>query len=171
MAVTSSFQITTSFTDDGDATSTSTLYGGGLTATLEKILSMTDGTTANKADVAAAVDYSITASGTQLVVLNDAISSEISGTLTIAEVVALVFLNTSSTAGDAVTIESDSTNGNATIFGATGDLVRLDPGGVVAFFSPIDGYALTNSTDEILLTETGGANTVTVRMMVIGRSA
>ncbi len=162
------FELVARFKDDGDAASP---WSGGIEGPIIYQKSFTDGTTSGKADVATVLSYSIAAAGTQLVVFNDALTSEISGTLTIAEVVGLIFVNNGTVSGDKVLIACDASNGFATaFFGAAGDNFTLGPSGVAAFCNPIDGYACTSTTDEILITSQA-ANTVVIDVWVLGRSA
>ena len=140
------FEILAKFTDDGDASGA--IWAGGVAPFIDYKKTFVDGTSSNQADVGTVLSYSIAAAGTQLVVINDALVSEISGTLTIAEVVGIVFVNNATAAGDDFIVACDASNGFATgFFGAAGDHFVLGPGGIAAFLNPIDGTPLAGRSD------------------------
>jgi hypothetical protein len=158
------------FKDDGDAAAGAG-WGDGISGAVDYKKSFTNGTGSGQANVGTVLTYTLASAATQLLVINDALLSEISGTLTMAKMIGFAILNDSITAGDYLRVECDASNGFATgFFGAAGDYFKVGPGGMAAFCNPIDGYACTNATDELLITNSG-ANAVTFRLLLLGRNA
>ena len=77
--------------------------------------------------------------------------------------------NLSKTAGQYLTV-GGATNPFITWLAATGDGVRVGPGGIFCLWSPIDGYATTASTADVL-TIAPSSGTPAVKYMIVGRSA
>lgn len=84
-------------------------------------------------------------------------------------VMGLFIKNLSTTSGQYVTVGA-STTPWITWLGATGDAVRVGPSGKFELWSPIDGYATTASTGDVL-TLTPATGTPSVAMLIVGRSA
>lgn len=89
--------------------------------------------------------------------------------LTFAEVTGVIVKNKATTTGYNLTIGAGS-NPWITWLIATGDGVVLGPGGLFVVTSPLDGYATTGGTGDIL-TFDPGANTFSVDVVILGRSA
>lgn len=169
MSVSTQIDLYLKTVDDGDKTAPT--YGA-LSGIIDWKTKWADGTSTNQADVAFFKKYALSASGTQVLDLAGSLTDDFGRTVTFAKIRAICFENTSTTSGDTVTVGPDATNGITTIITGTTPKVDIDPGGVVLLTSPVDGWSVTGgSADEIILTETGGANTVTVRVLIVGTSA
>lgn len=109
-------------------------------------------------------------------VISGAATHDLRGSLTSLDGSAVTFpivmgvwiKNLSTTPGQTLTIGAGS-NPWITWLGATGDAVVLGPGGMFGLWSPIDGYATTAATGDIL-TVTPSAS-LSYSMLVVGRSA
>lgn len=98
------------------------------------------------------------------------LSSVLTGdAVSFVEITGIVLRNTSSTAGQYVTVGGGS-NPVTSIWGASGDAVIVGPGGLFVLTSPIDGYATTAGTADIL-TLTPATGTIGVDYVIFGRSA
>lgn len=84
-------------------------------------------------------------------------------------VTTLMIRNHSTTTGQYLTIGAGS-NPWITWLGATGDAIVLGPGGVFVLHSPIDGYATTASTGDVL-TVTPATGTIAHSVMILGRAS
>lgn len=84
-------------------------------------------------------------------------------------VTGIFFKNLSTTTGQYVTI-GGSTNPFITWLAATGDGIRVGPGGFFMLWAPLDGYATTSGTADIL-TFTPATGTPTCSYMILGRSS
>lgn len=84
-------------------------------------------------------------------------------------VMGLFIVNYSTTSGEYVTVGAGS-NPWSTWLAASGDGVRVGPGGFKALWSPIDGYATTAGTGDILRV-TPATGTPTVGLLLVGRQS
>lgn len=84
-------------------------------------------------------------------------------------VVGMMIRNRSTTAGQYITVGAGSAPW-ITWLGASGDAVVVGPSGVLILVSPIDGYATTATTGDIL-TVTPATGTITHDVILLGRSA
>lgn len=102
--------------------------------------------------------------------LRGAAMLSLDGTAVTFPIVMGIFLkNLSTTTGEYVTIGGSSTP-FITWLNATGDGVRVGPSGWFGLWSPIDGYATTAASADIL-TLTPATGTPSVAMLIVGRSA
>jgi hypothetical protein len=76
--------------------------------------------------------------------------------------------NTSTTAADKLEIGAAGANPVSTIFGDTSDKKIVGPGGVELWTNPIDGYAITSGTADILRIRNPGANEITYNLYLAG---
>ncbi len=102
--------------------------------------------------------------------LSGSLTSVVDGTtVSFPIMMGLFIVNHSTTSGQYVTIGAGS-NPWITWLTASGDGVRVGPGGFQALWSPLDGYAVTGGTGDILrLASAAGSPTVSV--LLVGRSA
>lgn len=81
-----------------------------------------------------------------------------------------IFLkNLSTTTGQYLSIGGGS-NPFITWLGATGDAIRVGPGGLFTLWSPVDGYAVTADTADILRV-TPATGTIAYELCVVGRAS
>jgi hypothetical protein len=127
------------------------------------------GTGANKIDCVYSNRNTALSGGAPLD-LRGSLASVLDGSTVSFPIVVGVFVkNLSSTPGEFITIGGGS-NPFISWLSATGDGVKVGPGGSFQLFSPIDGYATTAGTADILqLTE--GAGTPGVEVMIVGRQS
>ena len=132
-------------------------------------ISMLDGTDANESDLVYSLFTSVSTGVPHDHDLVSLVSGLTGSTLTYAEVTAIVLVNESQTPGESVTVGAGS-NPVSSIWGAAGDAVVVGPGGVLVLTSPVDGYAVTASTADILRVSTTSSG-VSYRLIILGRSA
>lgn len=125
-----------------------------------------NGTGSNKVDCA----YSVRAQAMGTIDLRGSLASLCDGSTVIFPIVVGVFVvNLSTTAGEYIAVGGGS-NPWLTWLGASGDLVRVGPGGFLALWSPVDGYATTAATGDIL-TLSAGAGAPTCDVLIVGRQS
>lgn len=83
-------------------------------------------------------------------------------------VMGMFFKNLSTTPGQYVTVSAPASNAFLSWCSAASDGVRVGPQGVFALFSPLDGYATTAGTAD-LLTLTPSSGTPSFAYMFVGR--
>lgn len=129
---------------------------------------LTTGTTANKADMlwydvrlvdAAAEDLNI-----------DAQTDAFGNTVAFVEIVGLFIHNTSTTSTEILKVGGAAGNQLINWVANSSDIVQIGPDGVLFIWNPIDAYAVTAGTGDLLKIDPGAA-TITYEIIVIGRSA
>ena len=131
--------------------------------------SLPDGTGASQQDVVF-TDTRIAAAAVDDLDLRGGLNSQLTGlALQFVEVTTLAIRNTSTVSGEFLLVGAGS-NPWITWLGATGDILRIGPGGILRVSSPIDGFATTAATADILRIDPGAA-TITYDIMLLGRSA
>lgn len=126
------------------------------------------GTSSNQNDVVYSDTVVLTAAPTTYD-LRGALTKAVGSLANFVKVTTIMIVNKSSTTGQSLTIGAGS-NPWITWLIATGDGVVLGPGGVFLLHSPIDGYATTAGTGDILTLDPG-ANAFSVDIIFCGRSA
>lgn len=135
----------------------------------EFIASYANGTGASKVD--AVYSERITVSGATTRDLRGSLTGETGGSTAVFPIVVGLFLvNLSTTAGETVHVGGGGSNPWITWLGAAGDLVKVGPGGFLALWSPVDGYATTAGTADILTLDraTGSPQ---VDLLIVGRQS
>lgn len=128
-----------------------------------------NGTGSNKID-AVYSSPSTSISGATDVDLRASLASVLDGSTVSFPIVCGVFIkNLSTTSGQYITVGAATTPW-ITWLGASGDAVRVGPGGFFALWSPVDGYATTAGTADIL-TLTPATGSPSYALMILGRSA
>jgi len=132
----------------------------------EMVAQFNNGTGANKVDSV----YSARLTGTQTLDMRGSLTSVLDGSTVNFPIITGVFLNNLSV----TTLESLTIGGGSnpwiTWLIATGDGLKCGPSGTFVLFSPIDGYATTAGTGDIL-TVTAAAGSPTWDIMVVGRQS
>lgn len=109
-------------------------------------------------------------SGATDIDLRSSLTSVLDGSVVSFPLVVAVFIkNHSTTTGQYITVGAATTPW-ITWLGASGDAVRVGPGGILILTSPVDGYATTNATADIL-TLTPATGSPSYSLLVLGRSA
>lgn len=94
------------------------------------------------------------------------------GTFDAAEIVGFGIKNLATVAGDYITVGGAVANPFINWVSAATDEVVVGPSGVILIWSPIDGYAVTAATGDLLNVANGsGANAITYEIVIVGRSA
>jgi len=91
------------------------------------------------------------------------------GAVTMVEVTLIYIRNKSTTTGEILEIGAGS-NPLLNWVKATGDAIKIGPGGVFILTSPIDGFAVTAATGDVL-TITSASGTISYDIIILGRSA
>ena len=68
-----------------------------------------------------------------------------------------------------IQVGGSASNGFNTWVGAAGDLVTLGPGGIMLIVNPLDKYAITASTGDLLKVETSASSNY--KMFIAGDNA
>lgn len=127
------------------------------------------GTSSNQQDLVYQDTRSIAAT-TSTIDLAGSLTSPIAGTaITMVEVTYICITNKSTTTGEVLSVGAGS-NPLLNWVMATGDGVKIGPGGSLVISSPIDGFAVTAGTGDILTLNSGSA-TISVDILILGRSA
>jgi hypothetical protein len=150
-------------------------FGGpDFTPLLERIYQFADGTTANKADILYVDERAFSSSTAVDIDLYGVLTSAFGATINAAEIVAVIIVN-ASIAGVANTVTLSVGAGSAPwfgLFGATGDVIKVPPGGTVACIAPdASGYGAVTATTADLLTVTPGAAAGVFQIAILARSA
>lgn len=131
-------------------------------------LSFANGTSSSQMDTIHSGSLSI--SGATTLDCRGGLSSVLTGdAINLVEITWLIMYNKSSTSGEYITVGAGS-NPVTSLWGATGDAAVVGPGGILILGSPIDGYATTAATADII-TITPATGTISVDYIIIGRSA
>jgi len=131
------------------------------------LLSLTDGTTASKADTYVPDARELAASGTQDYDLDaGSLTDEFGDAVTLAEVVGIIVKHNSDSEASGINISGD-------LLGLTTDSVQILPGGCFMLFAPTDpAYAVTATTaDVITITNEDASNAATYEIIILGRTA
>ena len=141
--------------------------GGVLEGLVQRVLS--SGTGDYQADKTAAATYTIGTSATQSVDLTT-ITDPNGDAIALAEVRG-VWIECPATNADSVQVANGASNGFPIISGTT-DHLDVHPGGLFVWYVPLDGDAPVSGTDKVIdLTNTSGASSATVTIVVLGASA
>lgn len=138
--------------------------------TLTQVLddSFADGNAVDLAQIAWADERTVTASGTDSIDIAGGITDAFGNTLTFTKLKLLALWNKSTTVGDILTIGG---NANSVPFcSAANDKIIVGPNGIALLWNPsAAAYAVTGATGDIIdVIETGGANSVTYRIFLVG---
>ena len=128
------------------------------------------GTAASQADVVWSGSGSVASGSPATVDLRGSLASVLTGDATnFVEVVGFMIRNKSTTTAQYLEIGGGS-NAFSSWAGGPGDAVRVGPGGALYISSPIDGYATTAGTADVLKIE-AATGTIAYDIVIVGRSA
>lgn len=132
--------------------------------------SLTDGTTAGKADRVFTDKRTLAASATEDLDLAGVLTDAFGATITFATIKAVIIRALAANT-NAVNVTRPASNGIA-LFLAAGDGIALKPGYAFAWFGSGAGVTVTADTGDLLtLTNAAGSTSVTYEIVVIGTSA
>jgi hypothetical protein len=96
------------------------------------------------------------------------LTSQLDGSSVVFTDLCLIGIHNTDTT-DTLSVGADA-NAIATLWGATGDIIKIPPGGMFLWAAPDDCIATTAGTGDILQIDPG-ANTVTYNIILAGRSS
>ena len=143
---------------------------GGLTAITTFESQLTDGTTANKADLVSKTVQTIPLSDNadiDLRALTDIYGDAMTG---LAEIVALV-LESASTNGGLLSIKPASSNGWLGLLADASDVLKLQPGARVILYAAGDGLYTVGASTKAINVANADTAAATLTITLIGRSA
>ena len=159
-----------------DVTEKSTSLGSALkTSSLQHLINYVkvtvNGTTdaSHQQDLVYSEQNTATASANTLDVAASLTSKLTGAAVTMVEVTAICVVNKSTTSGEVLIIGAGS-NPLLNWVNATGDAVKVGASGVFLITSPLNGYAVTATTGDILTIDPGAA-TISYDIILLGRSA
>lgn len=147
-------------------------FGGPvLTPNVEKILDFANGTAANQADILFMDRRSISAASNDDLDLAGVLQSFVGTTITTVEVCGIIIAADSANAG--VLNVGGGTNPWITMWLATGDGIKVGPGGVFMNVAPdANGLgAVTAGTGDILRVNNPSGSVATYEIIILGRTA
>lgn len=141
---------------------------------IEALLQFTSGVAADQADILYVDERAFASSTADPIDLAGVLANAFGQTITAAEIVGLVIINTSK-AGvrNTVTLSVGAgSNPWFTMFGATGDVIKVPPGGVFTLFAPdASGLGTVTAGTGDILTVTPGAAAGAYQIAILARSA
>jgi len=136
--------------------------------TISKNDSLENGTGSSQADVQWHDQRTLAGTSENIDLAGSLTSTLDSSTITFANVKAVLIKNNSTTATEQLTVGGASSNAWDTMIT---DTVIVGPDGVCFLYSPIDGFAVTAGTGDILKITASSGDTITYDIVVIGTSA
>lgn len=146
------------FTQDPDLTTAAE------TIAISKAQTYTDGSSADQANQPWSDEIELAATSGNLD-LAGGLTDAFGNTITYTSVKELMIHNTSTTAGQDITISGTFMDNN--LLGGGSSTVILGPSGVFMVASPIDGFTVTAGSGDILTVDSG-ANTITYEIFILG---
>lgn len=134
---------------------------------------LSNGTTAEKADLIYAVAGTIAASGTLTIDLSGSVADVFGNTISMARVKAVIVELTTDTAADYLVFGNSGSNPIGLWFGAVTHTEQIRNGGVMVHYcQDATGWPVVNSaSDKILITNHDSVNIATYQLCIIGASA
>ena len=128
----------------------------------------TSGTGANQANQMFADTRTVSGSSNDDLDLAGVLTDGLGNTITFTSIKAII-INSVTANGDALHITDDGVSGFISWLGATGDIVKLRPGGSFMITNPeANGYAVTAGTADILRIANQDAGAATYDITIIG---
>ena len=127
------------------------------------------GTGANQADVLWHDTRTLTATSEDLD-LAGSLTDAFGDTVTFVKVKGILIHNKSTTATEILAVGGAASNQLINWVANNSDIVNIGPDGVLLLWSPVDGYAVTASTGDLLKIDSG-SDTITYDIVIIGTSA
>lgn len=132
---------------------------------------LTEGTSSGQADRIYETNGTLSASATLDIDLSGSLTDRIGNTVLFVKVKRIALFNLTSTTGINLQLGAGS-NPLSSIWAAAGDALKVGPSGCLVWDSPVDGFAVTAATADILrITNLSGASSCDYRIVVIGTSA
>ncbi|HVH49963.1 MAG TPA: hypothetical protein VM760_08835 [Sphingomicrobium sp.] len=139
-------------------------------ATVDKVLSLTEGTDAtNKANILFADTRTLAASANENIDLSGALSDAFGASIAAAEIVA-IYIAAESTNTNSVNVTRPASNGFIGPFLAASDGVGIKPGEYALFVSQ-SGWAVTAATGDLInVANSAGSTEVVFDIIIVGRT-
>lgn len=139
--------------------------------TAEKVIALTNGVTADKADLIWSDQRTLAASATEDLDLAGALADAFGATIAMAKVVAIYV---EAAAGNTNNVVIGAATNAIPLFGGTNGTFAVKPGGVFLAAAPNGAGLLSvgaGSTDVLKVANSSSGTSVTYKIVVIGRSA
>jgi hypothetical protein len=136
--------------------------------------SLADGVAADQADKLWSDQRTVAAGANDDLDLTALVNTVFGSTLTInlARVKAVLIVNTSTTAGDELRLDSSVANAFTAPFnGSATSQVEIGPDSALLLSNKKDGWVVTAGTGDVLRIKNPGANPITYKIVVVGTSA
>jgi len=127
------------------------------------------GTGASQFDVVYGDSGSAAGSAVSVDLLGSLTSVLTGAAISFVELCGIVIRNKSTTSTEVLTIGGGS-NPVVGLWGASGDAIKVGPGGVFVWFDPIDGVSPIAGTGDLLAIDPG-SDTIAYDLLLLGRSA
>lgn len=150
-------------------------YGGpDFNPVIDALYQLTDGTVADKADIVYAAERSFTSSTPDPIDLAGVLTDAFGAAITAAEIVALMIINTTK-AGVRNTVALSVGAGSNPwfgMFGATGDIIKIPPGGMLLLVAPdANGMGTITAATADILNIAPGAAAGAYQIAILARTA
>ncbi len=140
-----------------------------LTHLLELVKAYGSGTSSNQFDVVYSDTHSAAAAAKTYDVLGSLASVLTGATVSFVDLCGVIVKNNSTTSGDVLSIGAGS-NPVTGLWIASGDGVKIGPGGMFIWLDPIDGISPVAGTGDVITVDPG-AKTISFSIILLGRSA
>ena len=135
----------------------------------QHLASYATGTSDSQLDEVYQISATASASADTYDLLNNLVDNLDGSTVSFVECCLIMVSNKSTTAGECLLVGGGS-NPFTGMWGASGDIIKVGPGGAFFWSSPIDGAAPVAGTGDILTIDPG-ANNIAYDLIILGRSA
>lgn len=155
----------------GTISSARDLGTAAVTESLSHLVTVTDGATANKATQVWADSGTLTASGTVAVDLSGALTNGVGATVAFTRVIGFS-VKASTSNGSTITLGGAASNAWEVWAGASGDTVKVRPGGSITILAPdVTGLVVSTSTDQLKILNDSTAATAAYDIFLMGSEA
>lgn len=149
-------------------------FAASFQSTIKKILSFADGTASGQANLLYVAERDFLSATADTIDLAGVLEDAFGGTITMAEIVGIIIIGESK-AGVKTTVTLSVGAGASPwfgMFGATGDVIKVPPGGMFALFAPdAAGLGTVTAGTGDILTVTPGAAAGSYQIAILARSA
>jgi len=164
MAVTTNIKIR----GEWDETGSGDLFTPRAQHTIEHLIALASGTSASQADLVWSDTRTLAATSENLD-LAGSLSGALGTTVTFAKVSGIIIRNNTATAAAKLLVGGAASNQFINWVANSSDILQIGPSGILFLTSPVDGYAVTAATGDILKIDSGAA-TISYSIVIWGRS-
>ena len=132
---------------------------------------LTDGTTANKADVIWHDTRSLNATSSEDLDMAGSLTDAFGNTVTFVDVKGIFIRNKTTTSTYELAVGGASSNQFINWVGDSSDIVNIGAGGCLLLTAPVDGWAVTASTGDLLKINNANAGAVSYDIVIWGTTA